>query len=185
MLSAFEELLFPIVERGGHLLDPLVRSNCAIQAKWDQSRLVQRVVKYNHQHPRCKLHSQIGVRKKIKTGQLGKGFLGVALLSVLLSACSSSGSTSSKAESICTTLNTAIAKAEEGASLVSLNRTLGGSDDQIRPSPFDIGDLPFNLQEAGVTFQVLNVDEAVEKFLEVAGSCLSEDAYQYYSNYLN
>jgi hypothetical protein len=122
----------------------------------------------------------------MKTGQLGKGFLSFALLSVLLSACSSSGSTSSKAESICTTLNTAIAKAEEGASLVSLNRTLGGSDDQISPSSLDVFGLPSALREAGIEFMDGPGQRgAVEKFLEVAGSCLSEDAYQYYSNYLD
>lgn len=119
----------------------------------------------------------------MKTHQLVKGLLSTIMLSALLTSCSSTDGTSSKAESICTTLKVAIAKAEEGASLVSLNRTLGGSEGQIRPNAFEIGHLPFDLEEAGVTSRVLNVDEAIPLFLEVAGSCLSDDAYQYYSNY--
>jgi hypothetical protein len=122
----------------------------------------------------------------MKTSHWFKGFLGIILFAALVSGCSSSGNSSANAESICTTLNTSIEKAEEGATLVALNRTLGGSEDQISPSGLDVFGLPLQLREAGIDF----VDSggqrgAVEKFLEVAGSCLSADAFQYYSNYLD
>lgn len=114
----------------------------------------------------------------------------VSLLALpILVGCSGESNSATESESICTTFSSVISAAEElEGGMMELNRLTGGSETQISPTPFEIGQLGINyaLSDAGINFEGGSFNQgAVEKFLEVAGECLSDDAYQFLSNYVN
>ena len=107
----------------------------------------------------------------------------------LLAGCGGGNNSASGEESICTTLNSTISAVEElQGGLMELNRATGGSETQIAPNNFELGRLGIGdkLTKAGISFQdQTSTSAAVQKFVEVAGQCLSEDTFQYLSNYLD
>jgi hypothetical protein len=114
-------------------------------------------------------------------------FLTVAAL--LLAGCGSGSSSASGEESVCTTFSSVISDAEElERGFIEMNRILGGSEDQISPTPFEVSGLAINwaLDDAGISYEPgLFGKGTVEAFLDVAGQCLSDDTYQYFQNYVN
>ena len=127
----------------------------------------------------------------LKSGQLR--FTLVFAISILvapfITGCSSESNTAAQEESVCTTFSSVISAAEElEGGMMEMNRLTGGSETQISPTPFDMGSLgiDYALANAGIKYERGPFNRgAVEKFLEVAGECLSDDTYQYLSNYIN
>ena len=107
----------------------------------------------------------------------------------ILASCSSTTDSASEEVSVCTTFSSTISAAEEAqGSLISLNRTLGGSETQISPTPAELSGIGIYqaLLKEGISFDIEPYEVgAVRKWLEVAGQCLSEDTFQYFSNYIN
>jgi hypothetical protein len=126
---------------------------------------------------------------KIQSTKLGLTFFMPLATIVLLAGCGSGSNSASGKESICTTLSSVISDAEELESgQMEMNRNLGGSEDQISPTPFEIGGLGINLalDDAGISYEPgLFSKGVVEAFLDTAGQCLSDDTNQYLQNYLD
>jgi hypothetical protein len=117
-------------------------------------------------------------------------FVRVTIL-ILLTGCGGGNNSASDQESICTTFSSAISLAEsKEKGLMEMNRILGGSETQISPTPFDVLDVAWELatlfKDEGITYDsgLFNAG-AIEKFLEVAGQCLSDDTYGYFANYID
>ena len=116
-------------------------------------------------------------------------FLPFAVL--LLAGCGSGSNSASGEDSVCTTFNSAVTLAESKEDgMMELNRMLGGSETQISPTPLDAAGIAWELatifKSEGITYDSgLFNKGAIEKFLDVAGQCLSDDTYQYLSNYLD
>jgi ABC-type enterochelin transport system substrate-binding protein len=118
-----------------------------------------------------------------------KKILLLLIILPILASCSSTSDSASKEVSVCTTFSSTISAAEEAqGSLVSLNRTLGGSETQISPTPAEVfaTGMLRALENAGISYE----EEAfgvgmVRKWLQVVGQCLSEDTFQYFSNYID
>lgn len=128
---------------------------------------------------------------KIQNTKLFVNFVFTILTFPLLTGCGGENTSASKEISVCTTYSSEIAEAEEmQGGLMELNRLTGGSETQISPTPFEIGGWAFGLAETfrseGIVYESgLANKGAVEKFLEVAGECLSADTYQYFLNYID
>ena len=107
----------------------------------------------------------------------------------LMASCSSVSNSASDEVSVCTTFSSTISAAEEAqGSLMSLNRVLGGSDTQIHSTPAEVSGIGIYqaLLKEGISFEIEAYEVgAVRKWLEVAGQCLSEDTFQYFSNYVD
>jgi hypothetical protein len=114
---------------------------------------------------------------------LGSLLLILLFAITLLSACSGGGGSSSKSGaeevSVCTKLKEWIDKFEEDASIIRLNP-------DASPGNFDLFGVGIDLREAGYrnTYESNYAYADILTFLDVAGSCLSADAYRYLSNYL-
>jgi hypothetical protein len=128
---------------------------------------------------------------EIPSTKLVLRFFLLVLAFPLLAGCGGGNNSASGEESVCTIYSSEISGAEEMESgFVNMNRILGGSETQISPTPLQIGGWAFALAgtfaSQGITYDsgVFN-QGAVEKFLDVAGQCLSDDTYQYFSNYID
>jgi hypothetical protein len=128
---------------------------------------------------------------KIQQTKLFITFVIPILTLPLLAGCGGGNNSASDQESICTTFSSAISLAESKESgLMEMNRILGGSETQIHPTVLDAAGIAWTLatifKGEGITYDsgLFNAG-AIEKFLEVAGQCLSDDTYQYLSNYLD
>jgi hypothetical protein len=109
----------------------------------------------------------------------------------LLAGCGGGNNSASNEKSVCTTFSSAISLAESKEDgMMELNRITGGSETQISPTPLDAAGVAWDLatifKSEGITYDsgLFNAG-AIEKFLEVAGQCLSDDTYQYFSNYID
>jgi len=126
---------------------------------------------------------------KIQPTKLGLRFFMPVAAILLLAGCGGGSNSASGEESICTTLSSVISDAEELENgQMEMNRTLGGSEDQISPTPFEVSGLGVNLalDDAGISYESgLFSKGIVEAFLDNAGECLSDDTYQYLQNYLD
>jgi hypothetical protein len=101
------------------------------------------------------------------------------LSSVLfLTACSGSADTASKDnESVCTKFIGLINSFEENAApLERLNQATGGGSRPIL-SNLQLPDFVAQLSTAGIDHNATSQKEALGVFLQVAGMCLSEEAY--------
>ena len=126
---------------------------------------------------------------KIQQTKLFITFVIPILTLPLLAGCGGGKNSASGEESICTTFSSAISLAEsKEEGMMAMNRTLGGSETQISPTPLDAAGVAWELatifKSEGITYDsgLFNAG-AIEKFLEVAGQCLSDDTYQYFLNY--
>ena len=106
------------------------------------------------------------------------------LLSVLLlSACSDSADTASKENvSVCTKFIDLINYFEENAApRERLNQATGGGSRPIL-SNLQLPDFVAELSTAGIDHNATSQKEALGVFLQVAGMCLSEDAFTILNN---
>jgi hypothetical protein len=127
----------------------------------------------------------------MKTSRLNPqiSWLAFFLAVPLLVSCSSKNNSASEAVSVCTTFGSVVSLAESKEDgMMQVNRILGGSETQINPTPLDAAGVAWEFATIarleGITYDsgFLNAG-AIEKFLDVAGQCLSEDTYQYFLNY--
>jgi hypothetical protein len=117
------------------------------------------------------------------------GWLALFMAIPLLVSCSSNSNSASEAVSVCTTFSSTISAAEETqGSYMSLNRITGGSETQIAPSPADVSGVGIYqaLEKEGIPYEEEPFGTgAVRTWLDVVGQCLSEDTFQYFSNYID
>jgi hypothetical protein len=128
---------------------------------------------------------------KIQQTKLFMTFVIPILTLPLLAGCGGGNNSASDQESICTTFSSAISLAEsKEKGLMEMNRILGGSETQISPTQFDVLDVAWELatlfKGEGITYDsgLFNAG-AIEKFLDIAGQCLSDDTYQFFANYID
>lgn len=97
---------------------------------------------------------------------------------ILFSACSSNSDTASKEnESVCTKFIELINSFEENAApLERLNQATGGGSRPIL-SNLQLPDFVAELSTASIDHNATSQKEALGVFLQVAGMCLSEDAF--------
>jgi hypothetical protein len=139
----------------------------------------------------CTLGSSLSreAQMKIQPTRVSFAFLLPVFTVLFLTGCGSGSDSASGEKSVCATFSAVISDAEELESgQMEMNRILGGSEDQISPSPFELSGLGINLalDDEGISYEPgLFARGTVEKFLDVAGQCLSDDTYQYLLNYVN
>lgn len=117
------------------------------------------------------------------------GWLALFMIVPLITSCSSKGDSAANEVSVCATFSSTISAAEEAqGSSMELIRVLDGDETQIAPPPSDVGSVGIYqaLKKEGIPYEDdLFGKDSVRVWLEVVGQCLSEDTFQYFSNYID